>query len=779
MKNKKILSIIIFFVLFSKGFSQTIITGTVYSNNNDTIKFFDVIILSPEDSTILTSNSFLKEHFIVKVNKKDSCLLKILSFGYEDKYIKINTAGKDRIKLGKILLTSINQLDEVIIKTKKPVIKRQNGNLIVDIKNSSIKNSVNMQEVFRKTPGIVIDKTKNIIVPGKGTPIIYINDKKVFSKTELDALRPGDINYIEIIRNPGAEFDASASAVIKIITKKITTDRLNASVGNSSYYGERFSNITEIKIQSKYHKITNSLSLTQQFWNYTDFEKYEEYIFQNSGSVFENKGKTFSDKSADASKLFFNTEYKPNAKHKFAAQIFLSNYIGKDSVKTNQIINNDIKSDYPRNINKYKETKRNSIGSGISWYFTPDTLKTFSLIVDYTTFDYDFNSFINENIPVFEKDAFIKLNNRSNYTVYSGKADYRFKSNNFGYTYGINFSSVDNNGKTNYFSNNLLYDKVSVYINDKIYGSYMQLNKTTDKLYIRGGLRFEYSKSKNKVIENNETLSDTTYFNFFPNLILNYDFNKNFVTTISYSKKISRPAFKEINPKKEYYDSLSYFVGNPHLKPSYRNNFELSVNLFEMLDLSFNYSLIKDKRFIVALDDNNIMKYTYINLDTYKELGINLDFAYDGNWYSNYASINFTKPFANLPYLQTDIDINKPMALVYISNEFLIGETTFYIDISYDSPGNYGISYYKDSYYVSTGIYRNFLKDKLFVSVSLSDIFKTDNTAMTDKYSNIYVYAFGYEDSRRIELSLTYNFNNFKKLHKYKKSNNEILNRLP
>ncbi len=779
MKNKKTISVIIFLVLFSKGFSQTVITGSIYSDNNDTIKIFDIIALSAKDSTILTSNSFLKENFKLTVNQKDSCLLKISSFGYDDKYIKINTEGKNEIKLGKIILSSTNQLDEVVIKTKRPVIKRENGKLIIDVKNSSIKNSANMQDLFRKTPGIVIDKTKNIIVPGKGSPIIYINDKKVFSKSELDALRPGDISSIEIIRNPGAEYDASASAVIKIITKKITSDKLNASVGNSSYYGERFSNITEIKIQSKYHKITNSLSLTQQFWNYTDFEQYEEYIFQNSGSAFENKGKTFSDKSADASKLFFTTGYKPNAKHKFAAQIFLMNYTGKDSVKTNQTINSDTKTNYLRNIKKYKETKRNSLGSGISWYYEPDTLRKIFLILDYTTFNYDFNSFINENIPVFEENAFIKLDNSSNYSVYSGKADYHFSNNNFGYAAGINFSSVDNNGKTNYFSDNLLYDKVSVSINDKIYGSYMQLNKTISNLYVRGGLRFEYSESKNTVIEDNKILSDTLYHNFFPDLTINYDFNENFVSTLSYSRKISRPAFKEINPKKEYYDSLSYFVGNPHLKPSFRDNFELSVNLFEMLDLSLNYSLIKDKRFIVALDDNNIMKYTYINLDEYKEFGINIDFAYDGDRYSNYASINLTKPSANLPYLQTNIDISKPMALVYVSNEFLIGETTFYVDFSYDSPGNYGISYYKDNYYVSAGIYRNFLKDKLFVSLSLSDIFKTDNTTMIDKYSNIYVYAFGYEDSRRIEFSLTYNFNNFKKLHKYKKSNNEILKRLP
>ena len=382
MRNKIFISFIILFVVFSKGFSQTVITGKVYSENNDTIKFFDLLVLSPKDSSILTGNSFTNGFFTLKVKKENMLLLKVLSLGYEDKYLKVEVNGKDRINIGKITLKSLSQIEEVVIKVKKPVIKRQNGNLIIDIKNSSIKNAVNMQELFRKAPGVLIDKSNNIIVIGKGSPLIFINDREIFSKTELDALRPSDISYIEIIRHPGAEYAASAAAVIKIYTKKLTRDKLNASISNSLYYGQRLSNISEIKIQSKIKKFTNLLSFTQQFWNYTDFEQYEEYIRQNSGSVFENKGNTFSDKSADATKLFFTSAYKFNIKHKIAAQVSLLAFTGKDSVKTEQSINSETGNNYLRTIKKFKETKKYNTGGGFSYYYTPDTLRKFSVIFD-------------------------------------------------------------------------------------------------------------------------------------------------------------------------------------------------------------------------------------------------------------------------------------------------------------------------------------------------------------------------------------------------------------
>lgn len=56
---------------------------------------------------------------------------------------------------------------------------------------------------------------------GKGSPIIYVNGRLLRDLSELDQLKSEDIKNVELITSPGARYDASVKAVVKITTRPI------------------------------------------------------------------------------------------------------------------------------------------------------------------------------------------------------------------------------------------------------------------------------------------------------------------------------------------------------------------------------------------------------------------------------------------------------------------------------------------------------------------------------------------------------------------------------
>lgn len=53
---------------------------------------------------------------------------------------------------------------------------------------------------------------------GKGTPVIYIDNRLLQDNSELQRLSAADIEKVELITNPGAEYDATVKAVVRIRT---------------------------------------------------------------------------------------------------------------------------------------------------------------------------------------------------------------------------------------------------------------------------------------------------------------------------------------------------------------------------------------------------------------------------------------------------------------------------------------------------------------------------------------------------------------------------------
>ena len=191
------------------------ISGKVIDEQNQPIEFANVALYSLLDSTLRTGTVSNKiGEFILSSNGTETNgYLQISFIGYETKTV---TATTEQII---ILKDNSNFLDDVVVKGSRKIYKIDNGSIVASVKNTVLETLPTTNEVIAQLP-FLSGSDGNFTVFGKGIPIIYINDRLVRNNKELEQLSPSDIKNIRVITRPGAQYDATVKAVIKITTEK-------------------------------------------------------------------------------------------------------------------------------------------------------------------------------------------------------------------------------------------------------------------------------------------------------------------------------------------------------------------------------------------------------------------------------------------------------------------------------------------------------------------------------------------------------------------------------
>ena len=91
---------------------------------------------------------------------------------------------------------------------------------MTNVEGTVLAGSHDVTDVLLHVPGMVTTANGDLEVFGQGQPVIYINNRKVQSDSEVKQLTPSEIKSVELITNPGARYDASGKAVLNILTVK-------------------------------------------------------------------------------------------------------------------------------------------------------------------------------------------------------------------------------------------------------------------------------------------------------------------------------------------------------------------------------------------------------------------------------------------------------------------------------------------------------------------------------------------------------------------------------
>lgn len=191
------------------------IQGVVTDTKGMPISFANVVELAQADSSFVKGTVSKEDGSFMLEDIKTGNVIRVSIIGYETQYI--NYTGQTTVTLK--LQESTNMLGEVVVKSSLPKTVLRGEGMITNIEGSVLEKTSNMEQLLSRIPNVSA-KDGQIEVFGRGTPVIFINGRKMQDQMDLQRLQPSNIKKIEVINNPGARYDASVKSVIRITTKK-------------------------------------------------------------------------------------------------------------------------------------------------------------------------------------------------------------------------------------------------------------------------------------------------------------------------------------------------------------------------------------------------------------------------------------------------------------------------------------------------------------------------------------------------------------------------------
>ncbi len=767
--------------------STATISGMVVDAQQKPLDYTTVSLLKAKDSSLVKGAlTDTKGQYKISGVVTGKYLVSVTMIGFQKTYSKPFAISEttDVLVEKLVLVAGSRQLNAISVVGQKALIERKADRTVLNVENSVLAAGNNALEILQKAPGVTLDKDDNISLKGKQGVTVMINDKLTYlSSAQLATLlRSTDgnsIQSIEIITNPSAKYDAAGnSGIINIKLKKNKSVGTNGSLILAGGFGA-------------YPRTSESLTLNHKegkfnffgSYNHGDRQQYnnlniDRVVGSGNNTTYFNQ-KTFMPETNYYNNYRFGIDYDITKKHTIG---FLIN--GYFNGEQNHNIANTLIGAHDGVTDSLQKTYSDLHQTYKNFAFNLNDRLQLDTSGQELAIDLDYSKFNNNNIAQYNTDFFLangdeqhtplSLRNQtpSVITIKTGKADYTKNIKKIGkLEAGVKLSDVQTD-------NDLQAQKLagsSGYINDaartnrfiyteKISAAYINFSHSFKKLSVQAGLRAENTSSNGNLITTNQIV-ERNYLNFFPSLFLQESINAKNDVGFTYSRRIDRPSYDNLNPFISYLDQYTYEKGNPFLKPQYTQSFELNYTYNKTINVSLSYSRTRDVATEVIQTVGKATYVTQLNLQTQNAYGINVNapFTFAKWWTGNLNLNSFYLGFKSDSLLGANLNRGRVAFQVKALQTFTFG-SGFKAELSgdYQSPLVYGVFNIKPQYAVDAGLSKSFANKKANVKFSVSDIFNTRTNNLSSNYSNTNINIYQKRDSRVALLTLTYNFGNSK-----------------
>ena len=676
--------------------------------------------------------------------------------------------------------TKQNQLEEVQVVVKKPIVEIFADKTVFNVQNTISAAGLTAMELLRKAPGVIVDNNDNLIVEGKTGVQIYIDGKPsiLFGAdltNYLKTIQSSDVDVIEIITQPSSKYEAAGNAgIVNIKLKKDKRFGTNGTAAVGYAIGTFAKYNSSLTLNSRGKK-------TNVFGTYSNrFDDNLSFINLNrtqSNTVFDSRTTTKTNNNANNIKA--GMDYFANKKNTFGFVVNgnFNNSFGNGQTRTPIFPSG---SSAPSQVLKAQSNSQSTsynVQSNVNYRFTDTLGHTVSADLDYGKYQNirtssQPNQYFNGNETVLQSEVNFKMNTPINIDILSFKADY--EQNFMGGKLGLGlktsvvntdntfdfFDVVNNNATQNFTrSNNFQFS-------ENINALYFNFNRKIKKFNFQAGLRAEQTVSTGDLNSTQANLNNTVernYTDYFPSAGITYNLNQNNTWQGNYSRRIERPSYQALNPFEMQIDELSFQRGNPFLQPQYTQNFKLAHTYKYKLTTSLSYSFISD--FFAQITQaegptrNFIMQRNVANQEVWN-LGVSYPFS-PAKWWEVYMNVQAS----NSAFKGNDanfVSITQNNMNVYGQNTFSLPKK-IKLEVSgwFSSPSVWGGTYRTKSLgSLDLAVQKKILKDKINVRMAVSDIFFTSPWRGDFTFGELAIRGNGGFESRQFRVNLSYNFGN-------------------
>ena len=764
------LTLVLLSVLLSVATYAQTLTGKVIDQQNQPVPFANVIALDA-DSVFINGNVSGEDGMFRIEATKQAALLKVSYIGFEEQIIPIQEGKTD---MGIIKLSDSNlSLSEITVVGHKPLVSMEKGVLTTGVANSLLSSLGTAEDVLKHIPGLDAKNDKYTVL-GKGEAIIYIDNRKVQDNSELQNLASENILKVELITNPGAEYDAETRSVLKITTNKKRENGFSMSLRGVAKQNHKFSHGEKIEM-NYHHEGLNVFAL----YGFQDSKMREVYDldYQIAGdTLWQQKDISIYHKKSLRHDLTTGVQYDWKKKHtvgaryRFVTNDFTNNpATGSYEIYANGVLTEQTNTSGPN----FSDTKAHQLNAFYQGTFT-DKLNL-QVDMDYVKQNQGHNSETREESLLNNNLITTFTENDNHFSLYAGKAVLRYQANeNLSFQYGTEYSLVKGDG---IFLSNAVPNNDFMNREEKI-AAFASTDFMLKKLAVAIGLRYEYVKSKAE--EYGETTVDKDYSNLFPSVSLSLPI-KDVNMSLNFSNRVSRPAFSILNNNISYTSKFHQEMGNPALQPMKIYDLDYSIG-YKFLQFRFNYQYINDYISLYTQPSEVSQAVTltsFINYPKYQQIVASLIAEHRIGFWTPSFTASVYKQFFSTNFEGIVHHYEKPSFDFTLDNYFnLPWGIILNVDLMYNTGGNFDTQHYEPYGIIDIGLRKSFLNDALQVSLWGYDLGKWQDYTTKEQLGRLYTHRYADTDTRSVALTITWKFNNFKNKYKGQSAASQEMNRL-
>lgn len=796
MKHIYLHLILISLLIAGKALAQSSCRGVITDSDGKPLEFAAVMLSDAGDSlqyigTVTDSSGYFEFNQIIYPRY----VISVTMVGYEKVQSQVYDAGDTSI-VRLTLPESGKTLNEFIVESKVNKIEFEPGKTIMNVENTSLSVGQNSLDLLRKIPGVFVDNNGNISIKGKKDVNVMIDGKPTYMSGEqlknfLQSLNADNISKIEVITQPGANYDAEGNAgIVNIILKKKVLEGFNGSL--SAYYGQGFYPKAGGNFSFNYGKgkwnINGSYSYNfrkgyiwpQQYRLIGDSEYEQDYW---GTSISNNHALRFSFDYAASKKVTIGAGVNAMIGHSewqgFTRSWFRDTTAHEiDSI---QILQDRTPwQNYNVQANFNVQWKLDTLGQQLKFNLDGGGY------LEQTTGHYDFG-FYDSSYHVLRQKPDVDFSMAPKLYLVAGKVDYE-NPHFFGFKLeaGLKSSYVTNQAFVQYqtYDSNLNPVIIPGQTNEFIYEEninafYLTMKREVKKWSFTAGLRGEHTNVTGRQITINQ-VNRQNYFSLFPNVGIAFNPSDKHSFSFSYNRRIDRPEYGELNPFIYVMDNYSSYQGNPKLLPQFSNNFELSYTLMQALTFSASYSLINNSiTDVFRVDSANAQRLIFTKANI-------------GNSHTFTGGVTFMMPVTKWWTIMINANAiynNVSDSALNIHNEGWYGMFSGYFEFSLPAKFTIELNGYALTSQpagqqnvlplgdFSAGVSKKLLKDKLVLKFNVSDIFRTSQwRTNTRTETGQQFYSTFWWDSRVFTFSVNWSFGNSS--NRYRQKNNDSFDRV-
>ncbi|MBV8327454.1 outer membrane beta-barrel family protein [Chryseobacterium sp.] len=799
MRKSVFISAIFFMGLGALG-AQTTVTGRVVDAEGKPLSFASLKFSKINDTSKSITEKITDENGNFQILFAENGTYNVVTSyknlaPFSQQYDFATSEVAVTITLPKEKVTDIKEV--VLNKKAKSSIVRKIDRIVMNVSENPIAAGKSSLELFKLAPGVFVNNGKISINGVWGTRVMV--DGKMLNlagadlKSYLQNLRSNEIQSIEVIAHPPAEFDAEGSGgIINIILKKNTKEGINGYIGNDYSIGMGKYPTYNPYAAINYKKGKLGLSASYSYNNSKSYEELQQKRnFPNGGNYDQSTTDVQKNKS---NRVKIGSTYDISEKQSIGLQYTgqFSNF-SSSSVSDSYITYPDATKNL-RSVGSFPtESKTTFHNAGLNYNIKTDSLGSkFSLVADYTynkrngsslSDSRDLNA---QNIIV--RDTLFRFSYPSTAKIFTADAKYswNFKSKaNLSFGAKVTSTDIDNENRYDVFQNtwySIPDHDFNFSYRERIYAAFASFTGAWKKIEYKLGLRGEQSDVKGILSGSQAAEVSQNYFSWFPSVFLkrNLDEEGNNYLALSYNRRIKRPSYFDLNPYKYYIDNYSVTTGNPYLKPQFTNSYEISGMWGGKYytAISYNYTTDIIAQIIENYPGQELVTIIKANAGTNKVLTATLSAPVTiAKWWTTNNNLLLTYTVSKSPYFL----IEKPSFILQTEHEISLGKGyTFTLNGFYTPQMVTGNVVTKGIASVDVGVQKKFFKNKLTARASVSDIFYTNNYKATSYFNDTRIWINHKEQSRVFSISLIYSFKtgeNFK-AKKIESSNTDEKGRL-